>query len=262
MALMKLSQYTIRPVQFFSFTAFLWMGLTSTSSVWAAPDLTTETQVQTQVQTEHKTVTHISEDLTQESEPVRFGLGLSAQIPKPIFGTVELKASPQFSFALGLGGLTYNFPEDFSNKYPLKLKIGNFGGDVRARWHPFSGALFFGVATGVQTIFGSGIGADDIGGKRVDLELGGNFSSFYMTPHLGWMWGFSKGLFAGIELGVQVPLATWSEFSFSTPDAQMASQIKESKIYSDLKKQVDDINQKYGSMPLPYLTVLKIGYLF
>lgn len=218
-----------------------------------------------EVQLDSKVLAELSLAPSVQKEPILFGFGISAQFPKPIFGTLEMKLNPHFSFAAGFGGLSLDIGSliDDSKLDGIKKNVRSLGGDVRARWHPYGGALFLGLGAGIQNWAFSAAGVDKTSGsKPIAFELTAQFNSLYLNPHLGWMWGFSKGLFVGIELGAQIPVSIWSDMDVNISDSQLQAQVQQSQGFLDSKADLEKGSQEWGMIVLPYITFFKLGYMF
>src|SRR4051812_12487945 len=77
------------------------------------------------------------------------GVSLSAGFPHPFWLDFHRQFKPDFSGAIGLGGL--GLPIHSANQ--LDGRYGVSALDIRARWHPWSGSFFLGLALGGQDLF-------------------------------------------------------------------------------------------------------------
>ena len=179
-----------------------------------------------------------------------FGLHGSLGLPHPInFGLNYVHSSRVWSAEFSTG----SFRQTISD-----AKIGIDNTEIALRWHPFAGSFFVGALYGQQKVTASM--TDDIvsGMITYNVTATGEVKSNYVTPHLGWMWGHDDGgFFATFELGYQSP----SNVKVSvTSDAPSAAQALPE--YQELEDDAQSDAEKYGKMSLPYLALLKIGWLF
>jgi hypothetical protein len=191
----------------------------------------------------------------------RFGGSLSLGVPHPIFLDVETIESPQLTLALGLGGL--GIPIKTKNLDDAKLSIGAI--DVRARWHPFSGAFFLGGILGVQSLQGSASETIAVSSETVHTTVKVDVGTGYFTPHLGWLWMFKSGLALGTELGLQVPLGTKTKLDIATDHPVANSvlvELKNTEPYRNLESGVSDFGRRIGQIVFPYVTLIRVGWFF
>jgi hypothetical protein len=198
-----------------------------------------------------------------------WGGALSVNLPHPVFLDGTYRYSPKWSFSLGLGGLSV----------PFKMKNGGDANisitalDARARWHPWEGSFFLGAIVGVQKFGGSvtqdiPITLDTGSGTQtipLDTRITADIVSLYLTPHLGWQWIFKNGLLLGLEVGVQVPVGPKTTLGVETdnPLTNVAlAVVQTTQQYKDLDASLQDVGKKIGTIPLPYFTALRVGYMF
>ena len=169
------------------------------------------------------------------------------------------------SFALGGGGFKLNT----KGSKGTAITLGVTGFDLRGRWHPFKGSFFFGAAAGYQRIYGSAsraVSFDNNGQtETVNTTVNVNIGSFYLTPHLGWLWVYQSGFVLGADLGWQFPFGSKTTADVST-DQPVANDslpaLESTQQYQDLYSQVQDAGNKIGRTSLPYVTVLRAGWFF
>lgn len=185
--------------------------------------------------------------VVSSSEPHLFGLHAGLSVPHPInYGLNYVHSSRLFSVEVSTGSFGITISD-------VKAKIENT--EMGLRYHPFSGSFFVGALLGTQKISGEKTATYGIyGSATAKAEI----KSTYVTPHLGWMWGGgSSGFFANFEIGVQSPSGVTTDISSDAPTA--AQQTPE---YIQNAKDVRDQAEKIGKSTMPYITVLKFGYLF
>jgi hypothetical protein len=191
--------------------------------------------------------------------PLRVGPTIQLGLPHIFNYGLDLLYDRRFGFGFSTGKATTTLVD------PIKMQIANW--DVRARWHPRTSPFFVGLACGEQRIVGR---AEDTLSPRVgDVELRVQTqvqvtaTTVYLTPHIGWFELSAGGLTIGAEIGAQVPVGsrTSLEVAFEdVPPSQVAA-LKRTKEYSDFEKKVDDARKLLGSTTLPYVTLLRLGWL-
>lgn len=196
----------------------------------------------------------------------RVGLTVAIpDIPHIVSGEVDLIFNPMFTLGFNFGGFAYTFATQ-PNSTPVSILDGN----IRARWHPFSGVFFLGLIGGLQRVAGSQSGnytiTDPVLGTPVAIPASGGVSilSPHLTPHLGWIFTTNSGFTFGIELGVQVPVRSTSSVSISIDDpayTPYVELVQATQSYKDAQAQIEDTASKIGNIPLPYF-VLRWGWTF
>lgn len=173
-----------------------------------------------------------------------FGFDVAVGFPHPTtFGLFYVL--PSKFMTAELSGGNYSMTVD-----SVRARIQNY--DVALRWHPFAGAFFLGGIYGTQKITGDK--TDPTYGFTGSAEV----KSTYFTPNLGWIWGTGgKGVFASFEVGYQFPSNVTTNFTSDADSTQQNTQE-----YQDLQTKVRDNAEKIGKTGVPYVSLLKIGFLF
>ena len=194
-----------------------------------------------------------------------FGPTLSLQIPHPIWLDVEKRFNAQWTGALGFGG--FGITRKPQPEREFKVSIASI--DVRARWHPFSGAFFLGTAFGIQSLQGSSTQPIHFTVNStpytINTTVDGKVITPYLTPHLGWLWQFSSGFVLGLDFGIQIPLVSKTTIDVKTDNALANAGIlvlETTQEYQDLKRQIENAGNQLGQLSLPYFTVLRVGWFF
>lgn len=183
---------------------------------------------------------------TNQSAPHYFGLHASLGLPHPInYGLNYLHSSGLFSveFSTGSFGATVS---------DVKAKIENT--EIGLRWHPWASSFFVGALVGNQKI--SAEKTETIQGYSATAKV--DIKSTYFTPHLGWFWGaHNGGFFTSLEIGAQLPSGNTTDISSNAP-----ANIQADPEYVKNEKDVREQSEKVGKSTFPYVTLLKIGWLF
>jgi len=204
-------------------------------------------------------------DDARADEPVRnWGFALAANIPHPVTLSLEYQPSATFSMALGLGGLNLRYQRSSAS---LPIDFGILAADIRGRWHPFQGAFFLGVSAGQQRLTGSGTTPILVSGVgTVNTTVGVEIYTPFITPHLGWNWVTKGGFSFGIEpIGIQLPLGTRSGIIMTTDQALTNAAVdilRQTADYQNLEAQVAANANPIGLQILPFVTVLRLGWMF
>ncbi|MBX3039486.1 MAG: hypothetical protein KF789_02110 [Bdellovibrionaceae bacterium] len=176
-----------------------------------------------------------------------FGFHGGVEIPHPInYGLNYVHSSGLFSAEISTGSFKHKIDD-------VDAKLENI--ELGLRWHPWSGSFFVGMLLGQHTV--TATKTESITGFG-DVTGTAKVKADYLTPHVGWMWGMEGGgFFGGFEIGYQSPMNSTVEYNDNAPTA--ATLLPE---YNRFRKDVQDEGKKYGKMGLPYLALLKIGWLF
>lgn len=192
------------------------------------------------------TPTETQESAKEEKRQWKLGPTVAVSFPRVTEYALEYKTgSGLFSTALISGGFSFK-PESTTS-----ASFSNF--ELRGRWHPFYGSFFLGLGMGSQSIKVQA--TDTINSTNVVLDL--DITSTYMVPHIGWLSVYSFGLTFGFDVGMIVPSGVKSKLSSNAPTIVKST--------SDYQKMEDDIlasGDKLGKVSIPYMTLLKVGWLF
>ncbi|MGE0172940.1 MAG: hypothetical protein AB7T49_09150 [Oligoflexales bacterium] len=149
----------------------------------------------------------------------------------------------------------------------VSIKVSNW--DLRTRWHPFGGSFFFGVAYGhqkfsaktLQTFQGEMVGDQ---GRSLPMELQLDVDIEYLTPHLGWFAVWNSGFTLGFEVGYQKALSSDSDFNtgYVFLNESEEEQVTTSEKYKKEKKDMEDTAEAFGEKGIPYINLIRLGWLF
>lgn len=174
--------------------------------------------------------------------------GVHAALGFPHVTTVGLDlvtASRTWGFAL-IGGA-------FNADGPESTKIDMKNTEVQARYHPWASAFYVGLGYGNHQVKIEK--TENIQG--FDAKAEANVKANYFKPQLGWIWQYDAGLSVGFELGYLAPSGNTTDFSSNAPGAITGTQE-----YLNLEKDVKDNGDKFGKMGLPFVTLLRLGWMF
>jgi hypothetical protein len=185
-----------------------------------------------------------------ESRAFRIGPSLSLGIPQPFAWSLEMMFGESWSGGFSLGSNNSKFES-------VNVSISSW--DVRARWHPFDGSFFFATAFGSQKIKAEMKKSVD----GVDTKFIVTATNRYVTPHLGWFSVWPGGLTLGFEAGWQLPMNPNSDFDAKfEASAEQQDALKSSEQFTKQKKDIEETAEKLTNKGIPYLKLLRIGWLF
>lgn len=190
---------------------------------------------------------------------LRFGPSVSIGIPHPLTGAVDLVYADLVALSLSAGRAGTELDE-------TDIEIRNW--DIALRWFPFGGSFFLGAAFGEQGIVGKRTETLDVdaGGTtlKVPTTVRLEIESKYFTPQLGWFARFDSGLTLGFDIGVQLPSSAKSDLqtSFANVSAAGEAAVKASEEYKETEKDVKDAAELIGEKAIPYVNLIRVGWLF
>lgn len=155
---------------------------------------------------------------------------------------------------------------------PSKIQIAHW--DLRGRFHPYADenqtwrSFFVGVAVGQQTIFGKAtedllvnVGSFAL---AVPTTLQFEVTTIFATPHIGWFSVWESGFTAGCEFGLQLPLHVKSkeDEGMANVTPSQAPVVRETDEYKQMAGRVAAARRRLGQSIQPYVTLLRVGWLF
>jgi hypothetical protein len=182
---------------------------------------------------------------TNSSRPL-FGAHAALGFPHVLTAGLDLVTPGRtWGFALIAGAFTASGPES--------TNVGMTNTELQLRYHPWSSAFFVGLGAGnhqvkvdkVETILGSSVKAE------------ATVKASYLKPQFGWIWQYDSGLSIGMEFGYLSPSGSTTDFTSNAPAPAQATQE-----YADLEKDVKDNGDKFGKMGLPFVSLLRLGWMF
>ena len=177
-----------------------------------------------------------------------FALGPKATLlsfPAVIGGGIEARYQTMFG-----ASLDYQVLPSFTVS-GVKVGLSTLTGAIRV--FPLQGSFFLGTHIGSRSFTASR--TEDVGGTPTKLTA--DVTSTILTPHLGWRWGGTQGIFLGMEFGWQLSLS--NTVKLTTDPASAATGTAE---YQQLERDVNEKANDIGKAGLPHFSILQIGYLF
>ena len=139
------------------------------------------------------------------------------------------------------------------NYQEYDVNLDNF--DVGLKVYPFSGGLFLGLLKGSQDVEVSR--NDTIQGQAVSYRVAVN--SDYLTPHIGYEFRFTGGLFLSMQLGWQISSNANTTITTSQDNNPTVTSTPE---YQQQKQEAIDIGNNLGNQGLPSVGLLQMGWYF
>lgn len=192
--------------------------------------------------------------------PVRVGPTLAIGFPHVVNYGIDVLWENMIGFAIATGKTKV---ETFK---PLSAEISNL--DARLRWFPFKSSFFLGAAYGTQKVSANAVMnlKTTIGGTvmKVPTEFEAEAETTYWTPHLGFFSIWDIGLTIGFELGAQLAVKSHTELdvTFKNLSAAQEAEMKSSKVYLEQKEKTREALKKIASETIPYVTLIRVGYMF
>ncbi len=175
----------------------------------------------------------------------------------PLSVGLDATYAKKFSGGFHVGSMPYT-----SDKVDLKFQSW----DLVGRWHPWMSSFFVGLGYVSQSIdIEAKDKIDDGAGKKVSTKLSVGVDTNYLMPHLGWMAVWDSGFTLGFEIGYKMHMNHETNKVKAEFDGATAAQVAAVTGTEDYKKQTKNVNDAidaFGEKSLPYINLLKIGYLF
>ncbi len=189
-------------------------------------------------------------------------IGPTASVGFPFLLNYGVDAVWNRTYGVGFSG--GRFQRDIDDKTEIEI----FNWDVRARWFPWQGSFFIGAAYGNQGIVGKA--TKDLTTTTGDVELKIpttvrlEIDNTYLTPHLGWFAVWDSGFTLGFELGAQIPMSSKADLqsAFENVAASTEDTLKDTDDYKKTKTDVEKAAESFGKKTVPYINLLRIGWLF
>lgn len=212
-------------------------------------------------------------ELNPEQNP---DLDPNNQVPSDILTSNFLigpSASLSFPHIMNLGLETLIF-----RKYSISANYGNVTRsindvdlamkhmDLRFRWFPMDTSFFAGLAFGQHQMTGELDRDIKEPTTKTTVSTHGKLtaSANYVIPHIGWFSIWDSGFTIGFDVGYLVPMSSDSKFtsSFSKAPEGADAALRETNEYKNMKKDLEDSAKAYASKPLPFATLLRMGWMF
>jgi hypothetical protein len=207
-----------------------------------------------------------SPDSNPDNDPARdrmsdlFMIGGSAAIALPhvLNLGIESMIGQRFGISVNYGNATRTLSS---------VDVGVRHTDLRLRWFPWAGSFFVGSAFGSHKLTGelNRVIYDSTTKQNIAVHGKLSASANYIAPHFGWFSVWDSGFTMGCDFGYLMPSGVKSSFSSNfgaIPSGVGEDSLRESGEYKEMRKDLEDSAKKYASMPLPFVTLMRIGWMF
>lgn len=235
-----------------------------------APEASSEASPPEEQPSTMETVKGAAEDVKEKAQELnekargilgdfRVGPSVAVGIPHPLTAGIDVVYADLVNISVAGGRFGTTVDE-------TDLEIRNW--DITARWFPFRGSFYLGAGYGKQGIVGKTTSNVDLDYNGVTLSVPTTIrlevESSYLSPQLGWFARWDSGFTMGFELGYIMPSGASSELqtSFRNVSAAAEQAVRDSEDYKKSKKDVEDLGKQLGETGLPYITLIRLGWLF
>lgn len=125
--------------------------------------------------------------------------------------------------------------------------------ELQFRYHPWMTSFFMGLATGNHVVKVSK--SQVFMGQTVNGEA--KINAGYVTPQFGWIKTWDSGFTLGLELGWLVPTSNSTDFTSNAP-----ASVQSTSDYQQFESDVKDQGDQLGKSGVPYVTVVRLGWVF
>ena len=191
-----------------------------------------------------------------------YGFHADLNVPHILnYGVDFWNSSRTISVAASFGGYSQSGVGKSGTDTGFDLKISNY--EMALRYHPFQSAFYMGAILGQHTLTVEKTATYTYLGQSRTTTITGKINASYVTPHIGWLWKADGGFTFGMDLGYLVPFgATKSIDEGSIKNDPLYGNISSQSDYIDNRKSLDDQADKYGKTGLPFIALLRFGWLF
>jgi hypothetical protein len=199
-------------------------------------------------------------DPARDYTPPAFRVGATAGLYLPhVFGFgLDSLIGQHFGVGVNYGKTTRSINS---------VDVGIKHTDVRLRWFPWGSSFFTGVALGTHELTGelNRSVQDPTSKQTVSVRGKLTASARYAAPHIGWFSVWDSGFTMGCDFGWLVPSGVSTSFTSSfgsLPSGVTAETLEATNEYKEMKKDLEDSAKKYASTPVPFATLIRIGWMF
>lgn len=196
-------------------------------------------------------------DPSTDTMPENFRIGVTGALEFPHivnFG-LETLMYQKYGFSIDRGAVSRNING---------IDVSIVHTDLRFRYHPWGGSFFGGIALGQHTLTGEKSRDITYSGATVKTNVKITAKSNYVTPHIGWFTIWEPGFTMGLDLGWLFPVSpkTTVDDTYSGLPAGTEETFRNTAEYTKLKSDVDDSVQAYSKKSLPFVTMIRMGWMF
>ena len=166
----------------------------------------------------------------------------------PHFVSVQGMRHINEKLSLGVSG-GYSLIPESTKPCGAKVKMSGVNMEVASRYHLTGSSFFGGLNLGYQHFKTNSV-QTTIPGSDYDITDG--IKVFYVTPHIGWFKTYASGFSIGTEWGLRLPFANTRYTDRSGPG----------NYTPDVQDSVDKGMDAMAKKPMPFATLIRIGYAF
>jgi hypothetical protein len=195
-------------------------------------------------ETTKETTTEVTHS-TNSSRPL-LGAHAALGFPHVLTAGLDLVTPGRaWGFALIAGAFTASGPES--------TNVGMTNTELQLRYHPWASAFYVGLGAGSHQVKIDK--TETIQGNSVKAEA--TVKASYLKPQFGWIWQYDSGFSIGMEFGYLSPSGSTTDFTSNAPAPAQAT-----PEYANLEKDVKDNGDKFGKMGLPFVSLIRLGWMF
>ncbi len=181
--------------------------------------------------------------VTEPERRNRFGVLASGGFPR----VLQAEASLRLKDVVAIGFEWSYLPE--LTLADIRFHMTSYQGTLR--WSPWRGAFHVGVGGGVQSYASSS--GSTVTRARIDVLQP------IVSPHLGWHWVFKSGLTLGVDVGVQLVLASDPKATLHDASGRPLDEATLDDDARGIRTDAQDLASQIVTTPLPTLS-LKLGW--
>lgn len=200
-------------------------------------------------------------DPETNSLPPNFRIGVTGalEIPHIVNFGLDTLMFQKYGVSINRGSVTRNING---------VDVSMVHTDLRLRYHPWGGSFFGGVALGQHIMTGEKSKDISVTSNGTTTKVSANVKltakANYIAPHIGWFAVWEPGFTMGMDLGWLVPVSprTTVDDSYGNLPAGAEEALKNTAEYTKLRSDLDDSVQSYAKKSLPFLTMIRLGWMF
>jgi hypothetical protein len=199
---------------------------------------------------------------TASKAPQLFGFHADLNFPHILnYGVDYWSSSRRFSAAISLGGYSQNGFGKTATDTGADLKISNQ--EIALRYHPFQSAFYVGGIYGQHALTGSKTATYTVGAQSRTTTITDKITAQYFTPHFGWLWKADYGLTFGMDFGYLFPINSKSTIDEGDiVNDPLYPALTTQQDYIDNKRKIQADSNQYGNSSVPFVALLRFGWLF
>jgi hypothetical protein len=193
-----------------------------------------------------------------------FGPVAAAGVPQGLQFGLDSRFLKGFGATLSYGTYTHK-PADTSKVKNAEATLATL--EAQGLWFPWDGVFYTGLGLGRRTIELKAENNAKIKSSGtetpINLSAEATVESIFIGYHLGWIKTFDSGLNIGGGLGLHAPLQSSAKVDANYEDnAALNAALKETDAYKGFESDIEDAGKQAGRLALPYIEIIRVGFLF